>query len=194
MTIDLGALDTALVPILRSLTGLSVVAREDMPRPLAKASEGALVLYSLFGVATIGGTDERRFARATDQEYGQGGDTETIPEGGQEPPAIETIIGRREVTIRVKVDSVDQTGNRGARYYLERMRTRVQWSSIQTALRGAGLGFQDVLLATEANETRDEHRASVAIFDLRCNMLAIEADTDNPIPTIERVDVTRGAS
>lgn len=186
--IDFAAMKTAVVPILQSLTGLTAVALEDGIRPMPPAGQNAIALYSFFGVATIGGTDEASYARADDQEYGQGGDTSTFPEGGAEPPVIETITGRREITLRVKVDSIYQDANRDAHYYLERMRTRVQWSSIQAALRAAGLGFQDVAAATEVNETRDQHRASIAIFDLRCNVVATEADTENPIPTIERVD------
>lgn len=188
--IDFAALKTALRPAIRSLTGLTVVAFEDEPRPHPDPAQGAIALVSFFGIATIGMNAGRSYERDTSREYGQGGDTETDPEGGIEPPALETVIARREVTIRVKVDSVYQDANRDARFYLERMRTRIEWSSIRETLRAAGLGHQETLLATEVNETRDQHRAAVAIFDIRCNAVARDTDTDNPIPTIERVDVT----
>lgn len=192
--IDFEAKKTAIRAIVASLTGVTAgaVVFEDEPRPMADPAQGAIVLISFFGVVSLGSTDERVYERDTSAEYGQGGDTSEIPEGGQEPPALETVVGRREVTIRVKVETIYQDANRDARFYLERMRTRIAWSSIQDRLTAAGLGFQDVALATLIGETRDNRKPSIAVFDVRANVLATEQD---PYlwPTIERVDVSRGA-
>lgn len=190
--IDFETVKPAILAIVVRLSGLTAAAFEDDPRPMAKPSEGAIALVSFFGVASLGLTDEKTYERDTASEYGQGGDTSTIPEGGQAPPALETVTGRREVTIRVKVESIYQDGNRDARFYLERMRTRIAWSSILEAFDAAGLGFQDVALATLIGETRDNRKPSIAVFDVRVNVLATEQDP-TLWPTIERVDVARGA-
>lgn len=191
--IDFATLKPALLALAKSLTGLSVATMENEPRVMAKPSEGAVALVSFFGVAGVGGTDAKRYDRDTASEWGQGGDTEILPEGGAEPPVLETVIGRRELTIRIKVDGIFQDANRDARFYLERMRTRLSWESTRVALLAAGLGFQEVLLATTADEKRDNRLASIALVDVRCNVVSSEQDPTLH-PTIERVDTPRRVS
>ena len=188
--IDFATLKPALVALASSLTGLTVAVWENDPRPMAVPSEGALVTVSLFGVAGVGGTDGKRYDRST-ENTGLGGDQSEIPEGGAEPPALETIVGRREVTIRFKIDGIFQDGNRTPRFYLERMRTRLSWESSRATLEAAGLGLQEVLLATEAEEKRNDRVSPVAIFDVRCNLVASEQDPTEHA-TIETFDLARG--
>lgn len=184
--IDFATLKPALLALAKSLTGLTVAAMENEPRPMAKGSEGTIALVSFFGISGIG-TDEHRYERDTASEWGQGGDTEILPEGGAEPPVLDTVIGRRELTIRIKVEGIYQDANRDARFFVERMRTRLSWESTRVALLAAGLGFQEVLLATIADEKRDNRTASIALVDVRCNVVASEQDPTLH-PTIERVD------
>lgn len=186
--IDFAALKASTVAIVRALSGLSAVSYEDDASEVPPPAESASATFMFFGIAQIG-HDERRYDRDTASVWGQGGDTSEIPEGGTEPPVIETVQGRREITLRIKVRSSWLDGNFEARFYLERMRTRLYRESTRALFSAAGLGFQEVLLATDANETIDGHRAAVAILDLRFNVLAVDVDTENPIPTIERVDV-----
>lgn len=100
----------------------------------------------------------------------------------------ETVQGIRERTLQVTVWSPRQTLAESARFYLERLRTRLRWSSSLDALRAIGVGLVGVEAIQLLDHAQDGRDVSEAAMDLRITHAVAEAD--EPVPFIERGHVT----
>ena len=177
------AIDTDLPALFARLMGCQTIWDND-PRPIV--TPPALATLLAFGAVSIG-SDARCYSRAPDGGWGNAPHEDPWP--GVPPKALESTIGVREVTVRVRVETyVEVPGERG-RTYLDRLVGRLGWTSSRLALEAMGLGFQSILSFIDLPTTIDDHVYSWSVLDLRFNASTAETDTDHEYDTIERVNV-----
>lgn len=186
--IDFAALEPAILILVARLAGCPAVML-DAAQPM---NARALARVQIFGVTSPGTVDDVAYERATDGTWGAGAG-EDAPSGGAEAPAVETVTGWREMTIRIRVEALFQDPGNAARYYLERMRTRLRMTATVEAFKAAGMGYLGTLLLTDLSvPLADAGRIqSVGVLDLRVNVVARESAADY-LPTIERATARRG--
>jgi hypothetical protein len=105
------------------------------------------------------------------------------------PATTETVYGLREMTVQVTVWSLSQKLGASARFFLERLRTRLRWTSSVTALAMLGLALVGVEPIVLADAPQDGRTASQASMDLHFTFGVAESDA--PTPFIESVDLAR---
>ena len=108
------------------------------------------------------------------------------------PPNVvgtkETVYGLRELTLQVTVWSLAQTLQDSARFYLERLRTRIRWSSSVAALKAMGIGLLTIAPITLGDPAQGGRFVSVAFVDARFSYGVAESDTTAPF--VESYDLT----
>jgi hypothetical protein len=132
-----GDIEVGLKALVAQLTGLETVW-ENEPRPQVTAP--GIALLSTFALRSIG-EDVLSYVRVTDLE-GWGAGWMVDPWPGVSAPLLESVHGPREVTLRVRVETYDHTPGSTARTFLERLRTRLRFTSSGAALRALNLGLQ----------------------------------------------------
>lgn len=131
------------------------------------------------------GFDEWR--RTYDPDAVIPGDTYSGP-GAPLGGIIYEVKGTRAVTVQFMVECFDQTGA-GAHVFLEQIRTRIGLPSIEETLNAAGFAYQTIKASHTADyDDENGRRVDVALFEMVFN--AFDTATDDPVTTIETVDLT----
>lgn len=163
---DLATLDTGLPTFLTALLGIPCDWRKQ-PRQVHVSASAQLDILTSNGV----GWDE-----LTSHDVSG-------------PATTETVYGLREMTIQVTVWSLSQKLAESARFYLERLRTRLRWSSSLAALDALGIALIGVMPMVLIDAPQDGRTPSQGSLDLRFAFGVAESDA--PAPFIEKVDVNR---
>jgi hypothetical protein len=185
-TIELG-----LIALVQRLSGLETV-KENAERPFVTGIEGGpvgLVQISLFGLASIG-SDASSWERAPGTG-GWGAEWVTDPWASTSDLLEERVSGAREITLRCKVETFSQAPGLAAETFLSRIRDRIQFESSRLALASLNLGFQGIEAMTILDPSYDSRVFSAGALDMRLNATSYEIDSENQIPSIDRVIIKR---
>lgn len=101
--------------------------------------------------------------------------------------AKETSYGIRELTLQVSVWSPSQLLGESARFFLERLRTRLQWTSTYDALKRIGFEINDILQIVTIDPRQAGRLMSGCAMDVQLGFGIAESDT--PAPPIKSVHV-----
>jgi hypothetical protein len=180
--IDWTTLEPGLVTIFRALSGVAEVRWEGAVARFPDTATQATIDLSVVSVVGLG-RDELRYRRPTSGEA-EPPTPGLDPWGGAAPALYETSLGWREIVVRAKVESALQSPGAAARVYVERIRDRLRWSDVLTALRALGLGYCEIAASVDLSAVRDKRMRSIAAIDVRFNALS---EAVNPIgmPGIE---------
>lgn len=96
----------------------------------------------------------------------------------------ETVHGLREMTVQVDVWSNEQSIDKSSRRYLERLRTRLRWTSSIEALKALGLALVEIEDIAQPDVEENGRRYSFATMDVR--LAYGESETDAAVPFIEQ--------
>lgn len=167
-----------LAALLASLTGLQVKDRDNSqemtnPDPTAKGQ----LLYSVTSCSSVG-IDELRY------------DPDPADPTGWTTKLL--ICGQRYFTLQVRFEGFDQGDTLSARFYLERIRTRLNFPSSNDAINKLGCAWADDGPFILLNNTYDDRVFSVGTIDFMFNACVNEPDTsadDSPIGYIQSVSI-----
>lgn len=162
---DWATLQTDLPPFLATLLGIGV-EWGDQPRTMS--SDQARAFIDLLEPEALG-VDDR---------------TRTTVAG---PAVVETVTGQRLLTVQVTVHSLSQKIEESARFYLERLRARLHWTTSINALAAMGLALATIGTTIEVDPTEDMRVRSVSIIEIRCAYVHSESDAAAPFIETARV-------
>lgn len=111
----------------------------------------------------------------------------TLTAGGAE--LTEEAIGQRTLVLQVRVWTEAQSLATAPMSYIERLRTRLRWTTSQQALERCCLSFDRAEQPVTFPETRDGRILSTASIDLRLSYAWVEADTENTMGWIEQAQI-----
>lgn len=159
--IDWATLQPGLQALVATLTGLAVgdVTWSGAKQTFAAQPKFAKAELQAFGNRSVGTLDALTWDELT-----------------ADGPMVQTALGVRELTLRVKVTCYDQRPGFTARNYLEMLRDRLPWDSARDSLAALSLGFQSVLSLTDLSTPADSHVASVGAIDVRLNVATTDRD------------------
>lgn len=178
--IDWEAIEPALVTIFTALSGVAATRWEGAPGMMPNPADGTTCDLSVISVVGIGHDELLHRRPDANTPPGVGLD----PWGGSTPALVETARGWREIVIRAKVTSAHQSPGYAARVFLERIRDRLRWSDVRTALRDVGLGFNQIAASVDLSQVIDKRMRSIAAIDVRFNAIS-EAINPAGMPSIE---------
>lgn len=169
-------IQTALKSLVASLTGLAQVQwfDERLPFVAAQSTQFAVARLQVFAVSSVGTWDDRQLQTGA---WLDGVFTGEAVGEDNDGPLYESIRGQRTFTLRVSVESYDQTPGRTARQYLETLRDRLQRASVSTILAQLALGLGEVLMLRDTSDLVDDHAVSKAVFDVRLHLGTTDTDT-----------------
>jgi hypothetical protein len=157
---DLSAIAPGLLDVAASLTGVERACCQWENEPRVRHN-GALVL--LRWVSEVGvGEDDVSYAYAANAD-----------------PLLEmtpTVSGNRLVVLQLDVEVPNQAAGANAHHIASRARTRLQWPSIQTALRALGLAEVRTEQIVVTDYEVDDRVVSRRSMDVRFNALSTETD------------------
>ncbi len=159
-------LDTALPTFFGTLLGCACDWSEQ-PRPMRTGHGGARAQLSMFGASSVG----------VDELVQTNVDVDTAL------AIAETRVGLRQVTIQVTVWTPSQQLAKSAPMFLERLRTRLRWSSSVATLAGLRLALMTVGQVVSLDPTENGRSSSSAALDFRFAYGI--GETDAPAPFIE---------
>lgn len=102
---------------------------------------------------------------------------------------VEESLGHRVMILQVAVWGERQSLGSSPRALLERMRSRLRWTSTVEALRALQLGLELAEQPVEFTSPQDGRRLTVASIDLRLSFSWVEADTDNPLGWFDKAEI-----
>jgi hypothetical protein len=111
---------------------------------------------------------------------------QSLPAGEDYVP---TVMGNREITLSIKVESRDQDGNGVAIWYLEKLRTSLRKPSVRAGLYEAGLSFSTVETPQDLDKWLDDRIESVAVMDVHFNAAVNERDADEATSFVETTEI-----
>lgn len=161
--VDPSVWDYTMVQLFAQLAELPCVWR-DQERPFVDAYQNALVLLSVSSVSAIG-IDERRIELDAAK-------LASVPPAELEP----TQTGLRRVVLQVQVDAYDQDARNRARFFLERIRTRLRRPSSESALDGIETGLIDIAPIVVIGNVVDGRVYSRATMDVNLHVSVNERD------------------
>ena len=88
----------------------------------------------------------------------------------------DAIVGIRNVILSIRVESYDQSDDKTALHYLEKVRTRLRWRTTTAALNAVKVAFRGTKDLTDLSAVRDQRMASLANLDIKLGSLSIEKD------------------
>lgn len=103
---------------------------------------------------------------------------------------VEEAIGQRVMVLQVAVWTESQSLGKSPARFIERLRTRMRWTSTTQALKRCALAFERAEQPVTFPETRDGRTLSRSSIDLRLAYAWVEADTENIGSWIEQAEVT----
>jgi hypothetical protein len=166
-------LQNELPPLLTNLLGIPCDFRTQ-PAPhrdvVARAWVDVLDIVGL-------GVDDRRTI-----DVDADGEPTSVPEDVE--GVREKVEGIRESTFQITVQSLSQLLHQSARFYLERLRTRLRWTSTIESLKALGLALVRIESVLQLDTPTDMRAYSMASVDVR--FAFGESDTDATAPFIER--------
>lgn len=176
---DWAALHTGLPVLIQALFGSSVVATQWGDQPKAMIV-GVVAELDLLNPASLG-VDDRVIADIEDEG---------------EPLVQETVTGAREMTVQVTVTSQDQRLAYAARVALERLRTRLRFSSSIASLMQLGLALVSIGPVIEFDPVENGRVISKSALEIRVAYIHSETDTAAPFIETARIstDVLRDAA
>lgn len=164
----------ALVVLVASGLVAGSVVWTDQIRPYVPVPARALIRLSLLPSDRAGYSDDTDYMPS--------------PDGTQ---LVQVTSGRRYVALTIACDSYEQSNDRTAFAYLERIRTRMAWDSNVLALASAGVIVVDEFPITPIPTTVDGREVSSAAYDSRISYVVVDSDDSNPIDWIETVDISQ---
>lgn len=183
--IDYAAIRPGILSLVKSISGIDTVWKDQPQRYVRQsvtygppsASPGTICKLSI-GPASVKGRDELRTEYDENQAQGQ--------------ELQDTATGIRLLTLKITVETFDQTDGKTAEYYIEAIRTRFRFQSTLntlTDLNCALISFADIVLLPE---TRDSRAVSIASLDVRLSCRATDIDPIRRgyIDTVEPPDGT----
>jgi hypothetical protein len=173
--VNLATLQTDLPTLLGALMGITC---QFATQPRAVVS-GASAVVDLLGSHGLG-VDDREIENIDDA-----GDVTTVD--ADAVAVRETVHGLREMTMQVTAWSASQKLDESSRFYLERLRTRLRWTSTVTALRALGLSIVTIEAVVPGDTEQGGRLRSQASLDVHLGYGASE--TDASIPFIERARI-----
>lgn len=149
------------------------------------ANSQAKLTWDILGIEGVGWDEWRK---VYDPNAVIADDTFTGP-GAPLGGVVYNTGGQRAMRVQVKVECFDQSGGHSAHPILERVRTRLNLPTVLDALAAIDLGYREISKSTTLDYTEQDsgRRVSVALFEIVFN--ASDTDADDPITTIETVDV-----
>lgn len=90
---------------------------------------------------------------------------------------IPTVVGNRQVTLSILMQTRDQRPTKSATYFLEKLRTSLKKPSVRAALYAAGLAHATTSGIVPLDRVVDDRWESQASMDVIFNAVAIETDT-----------------
>lgn len=88
----------------------------------------------------------------------------------------DVLRGVRNFTLKVKVESYEQSDDSTAYTYVERVRDRISRASSLAALRDVGCAFIRTEPTADLSAVRDDRWTSIAVLDIRMRVAVSEAD------------------
>jgi hypothetical protein len=169
---DFSTLQTALPTLLSTLIGLPCQHATE-PRKFITGPCAVVEFISQEGI----GVDDRKW-----ENLDTNGAVTTDPAAADTVRA--TQYGMREGVLQITAWSNDQRIDKSARFYLERLRTRLRMPSSLDALRAMGLAIVTIEKTVPLDLTEDGRVMSQASLDVRVGYGVTEADA--AVPFIER--------
>lgn len=158
---DWVAIKPALKTLLGNLSGL-VTVWKDEPRPMTpNGADKALCLLSLAPTSGQGFDERGRIYDATQPLNRE---------------MQEVLIGVRNVTLSVRVESFDQSHSKTALHYLEHVRARFRWKTTTAALKAINVAFRGTHEIIDLSGMKDQRIASMANLDIKLGMVSVEAN------------------
>jgi len=112
----------------------------------------------------------------------------TVTAGGAE--LTEESIGQRTLVLQVQVWADTQSLDTAPMSYIERLRTRLRWTTTQQALQRCCLSFDRAEQPVTFTQRQDCRQLSTASIDLRLSYAWVEADTAHTMSWIEQAFIT----
>lgn len=144
---------------------------------VSRPDRGVICLLHVFGVRSIQGDEIR-------QEFNAGTNKIDL-----------TQAGHRGFTVSCLVESYDQSDDRQALEYTERIRSCVSRSQVLDMFREHGLTVNDYSDSVDLSDMEDDHQTSKASIDLMFTYANNETSADGPglesLDWIESVEGTR---
>lgn len=166
---DWATLQTGLTVFVRSLLGDIATQWGDQPTKFVQGPSATIDLLAPEAV----GVDDRIWEDV----------------GSPDPTAVkETAIGHREIVVQVTVTSISQKLQDSARMYLERLRTRLRWTSSIGSLAALGLGLLEIGPVIEIDPIENGRVISRSALEVRCSY--VHSETDAEIPFIETARIS----
>jgi hypothetical protein len=165
-------------PVLKSLVAeLSGLTAhwEDQKRPFVPSAIRALALLSVSPVTPVG-VDDIVIDYDADRTEGQ--------------EICDNVLGVRNFTLSVKVESYEQGDALAAVNYLENLRNRLKRRSTGAALRAVGVAIRGTEPSRDLSALRDDRWTSIAVLDIRLRMAVSETDAAHGYSYIETVEIT----
>lgn len=172
MALDFAEIQTELPALFEALMGISCNWR-DQAVPFV---DGPQAFLDVLAPAAVG-VDDLRWS-----EVGVDAEDPTLPDTIQA-----TMVGNREMTIQVTVWNDRQPLDVSARYYLERLRTRLRFPSTLEAMRALGLAQVRTEAMIDLDPTEDGRVMSQTSMDLRLAYVVAETDDAQPYLLTPRV-------
>jgi hypothetical protein len=105
----------------------------------------------------------------------------------QQTGVQQTVVGNREIILQVNVRSLSQKIQESARFYLERLRTRMRWQGAIAELEALGFAFVRIESFTEIDPIEGMRQISESALEIR--LAYLETETDDAIPFVETARV-----
>lgn len=157
--LDWGALQSGIISLWQSLTGLVQVYWDGAAVPFVATPQVAKAEILAFGLQSVGTLDALSWSELT-----------------ANGPLVQTMYGTRTITLRTKVTVYSQAPGMTARNFLERLRDRMAWDSTRDALRLLSLGYQSAASLADLSKPIDGRIASIAALDLKFNVGVADQD------------------
>lgn len=170
MTMPWGTIRDTIKAWAESASGLKAVWTEEQ-RPFI---DGPHVLLNVISVAPVG-VDETRAEEDLGAAVGE--------------EIVQSQTGMRRFTVSCSAQNfINQTAEKNAAYYLERLRTRLRWPSAHATFVAAGIAVVGTGPLSLGDYDFDGRRVSLASFDIM--LQAAVSDADTGIGYIETVEVS----
>lgn len=103
---------------------------------------------------------------------------------------VPTVQGNRQLTLTLKCESRNQSGNNTAIYYLEKLRSSLQKPSTRSTLYAAGLVVTSAEQVIDLAKVLDDRIESVATLDLQMAAAINDRDEDEADSYADNVTVS----
>ena len=101
----------------------------------------------------------------------------------------EEAIGQRSMVLQVRFWAARQSLEHAPRVFVERLRTRLRWTSTTTALLRCALAFQRAEQPVDFVGKRDSRMLTSSLIDLRLGYAWVEGDTENAMGWIAKAQI-----